>query len=257
MRTDAAAILGAHVEGIQRGDEAPVQAAGRDRRAGRRRARRFAPSGAAIEPGGGIRRLDASGQRPSAGCPGGRVMAGAARAGRRARDRRTAAARQPTISSPRSRCCCRRTAPTSAAPRVRRAGGEPGPRRSRARHRAGRDGRAGGGLRRAEWRHRAGAGRRGAARYPARGANLRRCGHPGYWVDSSAAGPSAPSAGSQARSPRPSSWAMPTRAMMASWATAWWAIGSTSAPCTTTSNLKNTYGPVRLEVEACGSRPAG
>ena len=36
--------------------------------------------------------------------------------------------------------------------------------------------------------------------------------------------------------------------MTASWATASWATGSTSARCTTTSNLKNTYGPVRLEV---------
>ena len=143
-----------------------------------------------------------------------------------------------------------------ARPARRRPRGQPRAGRPGAGGDSGRDGRARGRVRRAPGRRRARRGRRGAPRDPARRAGLRRAGHQGARRLHPGLRRSGPSAGSTARSRRASFSGFANKShdgfVGHSVVGHWVNLGAG----TTTSNLKNTYGPVRLEVDGDGSRPA-
>ena len=245
---EAAAILGSHVEQFHEGDEPPVKPPAAVDGPAVVAAAWFAPTGDRLALDGGIRRLRHRGSTVGWVVPEGERWEGPHERGdalevdglplRGSFDLLTALERFLAED-----CADFRAAPSTGVPQGSIVLGDPADV-----DRDGRGGRAGGRVRRAAGGDRARAGRGGAPRHPARRAGLRGRGlqgarrvHPRLGIRSRVPGPW------RDRGER-RSWASPTRATTASWATAWWAIGSTSAPCTTTSNLKNTYGPVRLEI---------
>ena len=254
---EASAILGAHVDGFHEGDEPPVRRRGPiDGPGDRRPPRWFAPTGDPLVPATGRRAAaPASTAPPSAGsCAAGERWNGPHEEGDAVEIDGLPLRGSFDLVTALERFLAEDCADFRGAPTDRRARGQPRARRPGRRHRDGRGGRARRGVRRAPRGGRARARRRGAARHPARGPGLRRARTPSCSAASSAPRRSGPSAGCTARSRPACSSATPTRATTGSSGHSvvghWVNLGA----LTTTSNLKNTYGPVRLELRRRADR---